>query len=1072
MRSASASLSLAVSLTLFVLLFLFTFYPSRNSYGESSSSQVASATSVPIQNPNNDHWYLVVEDKLRWTNAQIYATSLSHQEYNGYLATLTSSEENAWVLANLTFEQTQDEYYFLGGYQLESGSEPAGGWVWATNEAWQYTNWSRNEPGNTGGNENRLEYMPKTGKWNDNKDSASRPFIVEFGPETTIPTPTPVISFNPVMNPNNNHCYAVIFESKDWHNAKIASESLIYNKAQGHLATLTSALENDWVEDNVDFQGKPDLWIGGYQSPDGPEPAGGWLWVTGELWSFADWNPNEPNDAGNEDHLSFRTSSMYTGNWNDNGSDKSFPFIVEFDAPLVPPIITKHWNPDNNHFYEVFDSEVMWEDANDFANETSYMGFAGHLATITSETESAWIANLLLTESTSELWLGGKMGERIPGNPAEGWQWVTEEAWNYVEWLTGEPNNEQGVGEDGLLLQQEPVYGWNDKPTFLTRAYLVEYESLIPPSEGNYALGFDSLHHHAQILQSTDLGPLATIGLELWVYPEYANGRQQTLISKGDGSFRLLLADQVKGTKVVFSISGMENLISDSILDYGQWSHIAVFAASNEMSMFINGELDSSLGISSGPDIGDSSPIFIGAESLDGMLRCNGLMDEIRLWSELRSEKQVHDFMDHHLMGNEPGLAGYWKLNEGIGQLSMDSSSNGRDLLRGTSHIAEVSDPLWISTNLIVADPLNISVTASIHPQAPLVSQDLSCTIQVINNGGHSGLYPTYQWSLNSATIEESTTVEGIIHYATTETLSHHFTQPGDIVGCEVAIRQGHSYRLCDATEVVVSSATIPSAPWIRIVPRSPIAVENLAVDIIRQSIDPIGEVINYEFRWYRSQDGGENFEFKPEFSVPGVWIPGALVNDGDFWRVEVLPYRLVGGTRIYGPVAWDQISVGANQAPTIKILAPPSEGLFALPNTTIIWEAEDVDSDPPYVDLWCQREDLPKEAYLIMDHLPAKGSFLWQPMLSPPISVSSDMNYDGLVSYFDLLAQAARWEQPSNGAKYRIIARAWDSGKAQGIAYSDGVVEIPYTFPTNAASIHLLMDSWHKTVSPKVGGK
>jgi len=81
-----------------------------------------------------------------------------------------------------------------------------------------------------------------------------------------------------------------------------------------HLATITSAEENlyiyglikddprYWLWDGVNAAGP---WIGGYQPPGSPEPAGGWSWVTGELWVYENWASAEPNNLGGEECAHF-----------------------------------------------------------------------------------------------------------------------------------------------------------------------------------------------------------------------------------------------------------------------------------------------------------------------------------------------------------------------------------------------------------------------------------------------------------------------------------------------------------------------------------------------------------------------------------------------------------------------------------------------------------------------------------------------------------------------------------------------------------------------------------------------
>ncbi len=65
----------------------------------------------------------------------------------------------------------------------------------------------------------------------------------------------------------------------------------------GHLATVTS--QEEW--DKITAFGRP-FWLGGHQ-PGGPEPRGGWEWITGEPWCLTAWHGVEPNEAGQEDWL-------------------------------------------------------------------------------------------------------------------------------------------------------------------------------------------------------------------------------------------------------------------------------------------------------------------------------------------------------------------------------------------------------------------------------------------------------------------------------------------------------------------------------------------------------------------------------------------------------------------------------------------------------------------------------------------------------------------------------------------------------------------------------------------------
>jgi hypothetical protein len=113
----------------------------------------------------------------------------------------------------------------------------------------------------------------------------------------------------------------------------------------GYLATLTSAREDAFVYSlistniqvwtpgfNTDLFGP---WIGGFQPPNSPEPAGGWQWETGEPFVYTNWETGEPNNNnGNESRLQFysQTTSV-RDRWNDSAPGNLYvkSFVVEYD---------------------------------------------------------------------------------------------------------------------------------------------------------------------------------------------------------------------------------------------------------------------------------------------------------------------------------------------------------------------------------------------------------------------------------------------------------------------------------------------------------------------------------------------------------------------------------------------------------------------------------------------------------------------------------------------------------------------------------------------------------------------
>lgn len=146
-------------------------------------------------------------------------------------------------------------------------------------------------------------------------------------------------SATPVLFSGNGHYYDALGSGMSWSQAKAAAEATPpFLGFTGHLATVTDLSENDFLKAN--FTGPGDagtIWLGASQGPEANEPAGDWVWVTGEPWTYTHWAPGEPNnDFGTENHLTmYGDSGAAPGFWNDlNGVGYTFPTIVaEYDVP-------------------------------------------------------------------------------------------------------------------------------------------------------------------------------------------------------------------------------------------------------------------------------------------------------------------------------------------------------------------------------------------------------------------------------------------------------------------------------------------------------------------------------------------------------------------------------------------------------------------------------------------------------------------------------------------------------------------------------------------------------------------
>ena len=128
-----------------------------------------------------------------------------------------------------------------------------------------------------------------------------------------------------------------------------------------------------------------------------------------------------------------------------------------------------------------------------------------------------------------------------------------------------------------------------------------------------------------------------------------------------------------------------QNLFVPYSLTQGVWTHVAVSynTTTGIATFYVNG---SPIGTATG------TISFLtngGAEFRIGSIQHENLtafldIDEARVWTVVRSQNEIQAHMSHELSAPQPGLAGYWKLN----QNAADSSGNNNNL-------TEVNTPLY-----------------------------------------------------------------------------------------------------------------------------------------------------------------------------------------------------------------------------------------------------------------------------------------------------------------------------------------------------------------------------------------
>jgi len=171
----------------------------------SDTIEISTVDEGQVYYPGNGHIYQVIEydmdpgdgaHGIDWDTSRDQAVTKSYQGLTGYLATITSEEENSYVSARLgqagwmgaSDAGVEDDWKWVGGPENNTSfwsGDSTGGPV-----SGRYSNWGDGEPNNAG-NEDCTQFLSGgTGEWNDLPCAGNYlpAYVVEFGGPGDLPT--------------------------------------------------------------------------------------------------------------------------------------------------------------------------------------------------------------------------------------------------------------------------------------------------------------------------------------------------------------------------------------------------------------------------------------------------------------------------------------------------------------------------------------------------------------------------------------------------------------------------------------------------------------------------------------------------------------------------------------------------------------------------------------------------------------------------------------------------------------------------------------------------------------------
>jgi len=212
---------------------------------------------------------------------------------------------------------------------------------------------------------------------------------------------------------------------------------------------------------------------------------------------------------------------------------------------------------------------------------------------------------------------------------------------------------------------------------------------------GNPGLSFDGIDDRVN-LGSGYTGTQNSFTFEFWAKPTMTHqiDAQSTSSTAGTAGQKYAIGAQhggdvaLAGVGVSIGTNGVsvyEHTASymPPLLVYSgnlsNWVHITVVYNNKTPSLYINGQFKKT-GLTSPKTPFPSNTFGYGSYGNFG-----GSLDNIRLWNYARSRTEIQKDMYSELAGNEPGLIGYWKFNEGSGITAGDSAAANNGTVTGAA---------------------------------------------------------------------------------------------------------------------------------------------------------------------------------------------------------------------------------------------------------------------------------------------------------------------------------------------------------------------------------------------------
>lgn len=216
---------------------------------------------------------------------------------------------------------------------------------------------------------------------------------------------------------------------------------------------------------------------------------------------------------------------------------------------------------------------------------------------------------------------------------------------------------------------------------------LIEEGRALMQETPRWLLRFDGAKSFVDLGKRAEHKPLKALTMEAWIFPtrqlEWAGIVSRIFDTGATESGYLLGLDGKSGIYcgIRTAAGPAQNFYHSTgpdTLTLNAWHHVAATYDGKQLVIYIDGQAKKTVELQGDIDYDPDNSLTIGAYRDDNeFYGFPGLIGEVRLWSVARTAEELRGSQNVLLRGDEKGLAGYWRLDEGSGTSAADRSPTG-----------------------------------------------------------------------------------------------------------------------------------------------------------------------------------------------------------------------------------------------------------------------------------------------------------------------------------------------------------------------------------------------------------